>query len=495
MSSAYSQLKDQLTKISHLNHLRRITEWDEAVMMPAGSGEARATALATLSEMIHDMETSDKIKDFIQHAKTESLIDPWEKKNLTLIERNYRRSTCVPTRLIAESTKANSLCEQAWRQLRADNNWKDFLPLLKKSFSLIVEIAQSKADALQCDPYDAMIDEFSSGFNQAIIDPIFARLKKELPDRVEKIISFQQKEKFLTPAGPFPIDSQRQLGLELMQALGFNFQQGRLDVSHHPFCGGVQEDVRITTRYNENEFISAAMGICHETGHARYEQALPTQWSGQPVGDHLGMAVHESQSLLVEMYACRTREFMEFLSPRVIHFFGDQPSLAPDNLYSLYTRVKRGYIRVDADEVTYPLHVILRYELEQQLFKKQLTLEDLPDAWNEKMQTYFHLSTVDNYRNGVMQDVHWPVGLFGYFPAYTLGSLIAAQLFSTVTKAHPELFSEIKHGNFSTLFKWLNTHIHSRASSVDVTTLIKDATGSDLDPNYYLAHIDERYLP
>lgn len=493
MSTAYRQLAEKMTKLSHLNHLRAMTEWDEAVMMPAGGGESRAQALATLAGIMHEIETDEKMGDTIVQAKKETLSDDWEKANLALIEKDFQRATCVPASLIETVTRARKASEQAWRQLRTENDWKTFKPLLQKTFSLVREIAQMKADVLECDPYDALIDEYSPGFSQAIIDPIFAQLKNELPQKIQKINTAQQKEILLVPAGTFAIDRQRELGLELMQALGFDFKQGRLDVSHHPFCGGVPDDVRITTRYNSQEFITAAMGICHETGHARYEQGLPQQWRDQPVGKALGMAVHESQSILIEMYACRSHAFMDFLAPRVQHYFGNEPYFSADNLYKLYTRVKPGLIRVDADEVTYPLHVILRYELEQALFTGDLSIDDLPAAWDQKMQQYFQLSTATDYRNGVMQDVHWPAGIFGYFPAYTLGSLIAAQLFTTVQKAQPNLLDHIKQGDFSTLFTWLQQHIHQRASSVDVTTLLKDATGSPLDPSFYLKHIDQRY--
>ncbi len=493
MSNAYQQLSEHMTKIAHLNHLEAMAHWDEAVMMPEGGGDARAKALGTLASITHELESSAELAELIELTKASPLSNQWQRTNLALIEKNYRRATCVPSTLIAECTRAKMASEQAWRKMRPLNNWQDFKPLFTKTFSLVKEIAQLKAEALQCNPYDALIDEHSPGFNQTIINPIFTELKNTLPSQIKRIIADQQHDTVLTPKGPFDINNQRQLGLELMQSLGFDFEHGRLDVSHHPFCGGVPEDVRITTRYNEQEFITAAMGICHETGHARYEQNLPTAWRDQPVGKALGMAVHESQSLLIEMYACRCPEFMHFLAPQLKNHFGDDPSFNPDNLYKLYSRVKPGFIRVDADEVTYPLHVILRYELEQQLFNGQLTIDDLPDAWDQKMRDYFDLSTKGDYSNGVMQDVHWPAGIFGYFPAYTLGNLIAAQLFSTANENHPDLPDRIKQGDFSALFAWLNQHIHQRGSSVDVTTLLTEATGSALDPKFYLRHIAHRY--
>ena len=284
--------------------------------------------------------------------------------------------------------------------------------------------------------------------HQKIIDPVFSQLKEVLPKLIQQTIEKQKSEPTIQPKGPFSIEKQKQLGLKLMEAIGFNFNHGRLDVSHHPFCGGVPQDVRITTRYDETEFISSAMAICHETGHARYEQGLPKKWINQPVGHGLGMTVHESQSLLIEMQACRTLEFMNFLSPLVNKQFGNDSAFSPENLLRLYTRVKPGTIRVDADEMTYPLHIILRYELEKQLIEGDMSITDLPDAWDAGMKQYLGLSTKDNYRDGVMQDVHWPSGAFGYFPAYTLGSLIAAQLFNAAKKARPDILDQISTGNF-----------------------------------------------
>ena len=279
-----------------------------------------------------------------------------------------------------------------------------------------------------------------------------------------------------------------------MQAIGFDFNHGRLDVSHHPFCSGDPEDVRLTTRYSEKEFVTAAMGTCHETGHARYEQGLPKQWLRQPVGRANSMATHESQSLLIEMQACRSPEFMNFLSPLVKRIFAEQEAFNRDNLHHLYTTVKRDLIRVDADEVTYPLHVILRYEIEKELIEGGLKVADLPNAWNEKMEHYFEHNTDGNYKDGVMQDVHWPAGLFGYFPAYTLGSLTAAQLFNSAKKANPQIPTQLAQGNFSALFDWLGKNVHSKASSVNYDQLMQEACGESLNVDYFLNHVKARYL-
>lgn len=493
-ADAYFQLENIFEKLSHLHHLQAIAGWDESVMMPPGGGESRAHALATLSALMHETITDPKIAGLIDKAKGESLNDPWRTANLRWMEKKYLDANCIPSDLIKKFTEASIRCEQAWRIYRAENNWNDFYPFLKTTIDFLKNIVDIQSDIFKKSKLDVLIDKFSPDINQAIIDPIFENLKKELPKILKQTIEKQINEKIILPKERYPASKQREIGLRLMKAIGFDFNHGRLDVSHHPFCGGVPQDVRITTRYNEDEFITSAMAICHETGHARYEQGLPDKWKYQPVGQSLGMAVHESQSLLTEMQACRTKEFMEFLSPLLIEFFGDNEVFSPKNLYCLNTRVKPGYIRVDADEITYPLHVIVRYEIEKKLFSNEIEVVDLPEIWDELMKKYLGLSTKDNFKNGVMQDVHWPSGIFGYFPAYTLGALIASQLFESAKKSNPTLLADIAKGNFTLLFNWLNKHIHSRASSVSFEKLIQDATGEPLNSRYFIAHLKQRYL-
>ena len=491
---SYQQLKELFTKLADLKHVQAITDWDEQTMMPQGGGAARAKALATLQSHIHEILIDKRNGELIEQAKLEEVKNPWDQANLRWMEKAYREATCLPVELVQKRTEASLHCVQAWRSMRAENNWREFEPLLTKLFNYVKEAATIQSEAFKLSPYDVQIDHYLPGFKQEIITPIFKKLKSELPSLIKKIIEKQQAEKIIALNGFYPAPKQRNLGLNLMKILGFDFNHGRLDVSHHPFCGGVPTDVRITTRYNEEELISSAMAICHETGHARYEQGLPKEWLTQPVGHALGMAIHESQSLLVEMQACRSQEFMGVLVKAVREEFGEHPGFTAENLHCHYTRVKPGYIRVDADEVTYPLHVILRYELEQKLFNDELTIADLPDAWNEAMTHYLGLSTEGNFKNGVMQDVHWPSGIFGYFPAYTLGALIAAQLFTAATKEDKTILPEISKANFKPLFSWLNKHIHSRGSSVGYQTLLKEATGDALQSDYFLHHIQKRYI-
>jgi carboxypeptidase Taq len=280
-----------------------------------------------------------------------------------------------------------------------------------------------------------------------------------------------------------------------MRLLGFDFEAGRLDVSAHPFCGGVPEDVRITTRFREREFLSSLMGTIHETGHARYEQGLPRTWLGQPVSEARSMALHESQSLSLEMQLASHPGFVALLAPLVREAFGDQPAFEPANLHRLVTRVERGLIRVDADEVTYPAHVILRFEIERPLIEGEIEPEDIPGLWDAKMSELLGLDTRGNYTDGPMQDVHWPEALFGYFPCYSLGAMYAAQWFAAMRRAMPDLDARIGAGELSGIFDWLHANIWSQGSRYTTDELAVRASGETLNPAHFRAHLQARYLP
>ena len=491
----YQQLKKIFKRLSHLTYIHRIMMWDEAVMMPIGAEESRTNAVATLSGLMHKTLTLKKVKALIDDAKQENVSDLWDKANLALMEKEYLKAACVSPKLTEELAISRMASEQAWRKYREQNNWQGFLPYFEKTFRLAKEVAERQAEVFHQDPYDVLIDQFSPGFNQKSIDNVFSGLKKSIPVLLQQIVEKQSTDQIKIPKGPFAIEKQKALGMKAMEALQFDFQHGRLDVSHHPFCSGIQTDVRITTRYREDEFLSSLEGICHETGHALYEQGLPRNWMDQPVGQagH-SMTMHESQSLLVEMQVCRSLAFFQHLAPIAQNLFGQQDALTAENLYKLSTRVKPGFIRVDADEVTYPLHIILRYETEKSLLNGSLSIQDVPAWWDEHMKKYLGITTLGNNKDGVMQDVHWPAGLFGYFPAYTLGRLVGAQFFATFIKLHPDFFDKAKGGDFLLLKKWLNENVHSHASSLPTDDLMKKVTGESLNPEYFISHIKQRYL-
>lgn len=492
---SYQQLHQHFLKISHFNHLSAICDWDQAAMMPAGGNDARSAAMAELSVLIHQQTTAPQLAEWIAAAETEVLtLD--EKVSLAALKRRWRQANLLPEQLVSAQSLANSACEHAWREQRKNNDWTTFKPNLAKVVELAREEARVRAADSCLSRYDAMLELYEPDMNCAKLDALFGEVKTWLPEFIQRADENQANKNLLTPTGPFPVAQQKELGLAVMGLLGFDFERGRLDVSSHPFCGGVPSDVRITTRYDESDFMKALLGVIHETGHARYEQNLPRAWAGLPVGEARSTGIHESQSLFFEMQLARSPEFTRLIAPLAQTLLNrDQdPAFTVDNLYAFNTRIKRGYIRVDADELTYPAHVILRYEIERALIEGEIEVDDIPSLWNEKMRAYLGLSTEGNYRDGCMQDIHWPLGLFGYFPSYTLGAMYAAQEFSAASSAIDQLQSKIAAGDLSDLFHWLNDNIWSKGSLLSTEELMVAATGEPLNARYFKAHLERRYL-
>jgi carboxypeptidase Taq len=312
---------------------------------------------------------------------------------------------------------------------------------------------------------------------------------------IRQVIDKQSRETVVQPKGPFPIAAQRQLCERVVGLLGFDFNAGRLDVSTHPFCGGVPEDVRMTTRFREDEFLGSLMGTIHETGHGRYEQNRPRHWLGQPLAESRSMAIHESQSLSFEMQLGSHPGFVAQLTPLLNGAFGAQPAFEPENLHRLMTRVKPGLIRVEADEVTYPAHIIVRYEIERALIEGEIEADDIVPLWDAKMAELLGLDTRGNFKDGPMQDVHWPSGMFGYFPCYSLGAMYAAQWFAAMRRATLDLDARIARADFAPVFDWLREHIWQPASRWTTDELARRASGEPLNPAHFKAHLHSRYLP
>jgi carboxypeptidase Taq len=495
--TSYEKLEARFRQRSRLEELQAISYWDEAVVMPSGSGESRAQALAELSLVIQNLLSEKVVGDWIHDAEaTVGQLSPWQRANLAEIKRLYIKNTAVSPELNQRRLVADMRCQQAWRTMRMNNDWKGFQPLLQESLNLNRETLRELSGHVGLSVYDTALSFFSKGLTTEIVEKMFGELKSFLPALIPTVVEKQKREPVLVPEGKFPMAAQKALGLELMKVVNFNLDQGRLDESHHPFCGGTPRDVRITTRYYENEFVSSLMGVLHETGHALYEQNLPREWVEQPVGSSCGMAIHESQSLLMEMQVVRSTEFLEFAAPLIRKHLGpfvsNAKSLETTNLVRLVSRVKPDYIRVEADEVTYPSHVILRFEIERDLLEDRWPLSELPTVWNQKMKEYLGLSTLGNDKDGCMQDVHWPSGMWGYFPAYTFGAVIAAQLFAKVSGLRSGLGVEISRGDFTGLQSWLRANIWSQGSLVDTLQLVERAAGP-LSTGAFRAHIERRY--
>ncbi len=469
-------------------------------MMPDGAVEARAEALATLRGQIHQLATRSELSDwFAAAAEEKAYLQPWQQANLREMEREWVRETTLSRELVEAMSAAETRSELAWRERRPRNDLQGFLPFFSEVVRLKREAAQAWGEKLSCEPYDALLDGFEPGLRVEHLAPLFARLREFLPGFIHRVCERQARESVATPAGPFPVERQRWLAVELMRRLGFDFRGGRLDTSAHPFCGGVAEDVRLTLRYDEADALSLLCGALHETGHALYSQNLPRAWRDQPVGSPRGASIHESQSLLLEMQVGRSQAFMTFAAPLLAEAFplvAEKMSSAfsPQEMTRQLTRVRPGLIRVDADEVTYPCHIQLRFEIEKKLIDGSLRPQDLPEAWDQGMREWLGLSTRGNDRDGCMQDVHWPAGLFGYFPSYTLGALAAAQLFSAVERVLPHVKEQIRRGEFRDLAAWLRENIWSQASSLASSALIERATGRPLGTKAFEHHLQRRYL-
>ncbi|MBM3520634.1 MAG: carboxypeptidase M32 [Alphaproteobacteria bacterium] len=496
---SFARLDTLNRRLEGLDHAQLMLAVDEAVMMPPGGGAKRAEALATLAAMSHELTTAPEVATWIDEAAGEKL-DAAQEAALREFRRQHRNLTCLSSDFVARQVNARIRCEQLWRELRPRNDWQGFLPAFAGVVALAREEAERRSQALGLPPYDAMLDQYDPGSRASAIEPLFADLALFLKDALPRAIAADARKRRTRPAkplpGPFAIDDQKRLGLTLMEAIGFDFDRGRLDISHHPFCNGIADDVRMTTRYQESEFISSLMGILHETGHGLYEQNLPRARSHWPSGKARGMALHESQSLFQETQVARRREFWEFAMPHVRRHLGQEKFAGweADDMLAHVQRVAPGLIRVDADEATYPLHIILRFEIEQELIAGDLAPADLPARWDEGMRRLLGLSTLGNEKDGPMQDVHWPSGAFGYFPSYALGALLAAQMWEEAERAIPDLRGRIAGGDFAGLNAWRSAQVWSKASSLPMDELIRAATGKPLGTDAFKRHLTERYL-
>lgn len=489
---AYDRLELIFRRRAFVEQAQGMLHWDMAAMMPPGGAASRGEQLATLTALSHEMLTAPEVGPLLDAADAESL-DDWRRANLFEMRRDWVHAAAIPSRLVEALSRAGSACETQWRKARAAADFAQVAPHLAEVLRLTREMAGIKSDRLGVSPYDALLDQYEPGGRSAAIDSLFDDLADFLPGFLDDVLA-RQAPPPEGPQGPFPVERQRELGLRMMSVLGFDFEHGRLDVSQHPFCGGTPEDVRITTRYDEGAFIKSLMGVIHETGHALYERGLPDAWRAQPVGRARGMSLHESQSLLMEMQACRSRAFLSFAAPLMAEAFGadGQPGWDAQALYALNVRVAPGFIRVDADEVTYPAHVILRYRLEKALIAGEMEVADIPAAWNGEMEALLGIRPPDDAQ-GCLQDIHWYDGAFGYFPTYTLGAMTAAQLFDAAQRALPDLTDHIGRGDFRPLLGWLRRNVHEKASRYPVDELLTMATGRPLDPAVFKEHLRRRY--
>ncbi len=492
--TAYARLTARFARIATIGEASSVLGWDASAMMPPGGGAARGDQLAVLAGLAHGLLTAPEVADDLAHA--EARTDEWDAANLGLMRHAHVRATAIPEGLVEAQARANSACEKVWREARRNSDFAAVSPYLAEVVSLTRQAADAMAPALGLSPYDALMDGYQRGIGAADVAPVFTRYETFLRDALPRAEEHQaQQPPPVELQGVFPAARQEGLCRHLSARAGLEFDHARLDRSTHPFCGGTPTDVRITTRYNEADPAQALMGVLHETGHALYERGLPVGYARQPVGGAAGMAAHESQSLIIEMQSCRSDPFLAWLGPELHGAFGGAAEpYAPSNLSRLWRRIERGLIRVDADEMTYPAHVILRFRLEQALVAGDLQVADLPGAWRDGLMALLGVAPPDDAR-GCLQDIHWYDGAFGYFPSYTLGAMAAAQLMAAARREVEDLDAGLGRGDLGPLVAWLRLRVHGQGSRLGFNDLLREATGKPLDPADFEAHLTARYLP
>lgn len=494
-ASPYKQLEQEFRRLHAFRGALSLLRWDAAVMMPRGSADVRGEQLAALETEHHALLTAPKISRLLDRAQAnEQMLEDWQIANLREMRRQHDHAIATPVALISRLAKVTALAEVKWLEARQQNDFAIFAPHLEEVVKLVRDKAALLGQALRLEPYDALVDGFSPGITAADIDAVFKAVARRLPALIREVLSLQAQRPLLPITGNFPRAKQRQLAVEVMKTLGFPFERGRLDESDHPFTEGVPGDIRVTTRFDAVDPFTGLLGALHETGHAMYDLGLPQAWRDQPVGRDRGMALEESQSLLLEMIVGRSRAFVRYLCPLLQKHLGvSGPEWEAENVYAHLIRVRRGAIRVDADELTYPLHVMVRYDLEKRLLSGELAVRDLPQAWNAEVEARLEIRPASD-TEGCLQDVHWAVGSFGYFPSYVLGSVIAAQLFERLRMDVQGVHEQIARGEFAGFNAWLRENVYGLGAKVSIHDLIRNATGKPLGAAASLRYLEGKYL-
>jgi carboxypeptidase Taq len=493
--SPYEQLEQEFRRLHAFRGALSLLRWDAAVMMPRGSADVRGEQLAALETEHHALLTTPKVARLIERAEAaSSQLEDWPRANLREMRRQRDHAIATPPSLIARLAKASARAEVFWVEARKANDFKIFAPHLEEVVHLVRDKAALLGQARGLAPYDALVEAFTPGISTADIDTIFKALSRKLPGLINQAIEVQADRAPLPLVGKFSVPRQRSLAVDVLKALGFPFDRGRLDESEHPFTEGVPGDIRVTTRFDANDPFTGLLGAVHETGHAMYDLGLPLKWRDQPVGRDRGLALEESQSLLFEMNLCRSRSFVKYLKPLLEKYLQvSGPEWSEENLYRHLTRVKRSLIRMDADELTYPVHIMLRYELEKRILDGTLPVAELPEAWNDNLEQRLNIRPTNDV-DGCLQDIHWAVGHFGYFPSYALGAVIAGQLNEALRAERPSLDAEIAAGQFGGVMDWLRDNVHGVGARLPVQELMQQATGKPLTAAAYLRYLETKYL-
>jgi carboxypeptidase Taq len=490
-SGAYLQLCERSREVYLLRSVSGVLSWDFETYLPSKAVPYRAEQLSYLEAKAHTLFTEPSVGEWLKASEQQGF-DPGSEEDGNIREwrRAYDRATKIPVALVEEFEKTRTIAREAWVQARAESKFSLFEPHLEK----IVELTRQKADlwGYKESPYDALMDDYEPGMTAGEVKPVLEQLRVALVELLGEIAHESVPENFLD--GHYPIDGQKALSKEIATAFGYDFAAGRIDTTMHPFATSLGPfDQRITTRYNVERFEVSLYGIMHETGHALYEQGLRADRVGLPSGDAVSLGIHESQSRLWENHVGRTPEFWQLWHATACKFLPDVARYSPADLAAGMQRVAPSFIRVEADEVTYDLHILLRFEMELALIEGRLKVKDLPEAWNTRFYELFGLIVPDDAR-GVLQDIHWSLGSLGYFPTYTLGNLNAAQLMNAAQKSIPELSDQIGRGSYAPLLQWLRENVHQHGRTYLPAELMRRATGEPTQARYRIEYLRNKYL-
>lgn len=490
-AQTYEALIKRVREIKTLESVAGFLGWDQEVFMPPKGGKARAEALALLSSLTHGKLTDPEMGRILKDLKDAEL-DGIQGVNVREVFREYDKATKLPPELVEEMARTRSLAQQVWQEARAKRDFGHFQKMLTKMVGLTKQTAEHYG--YQKEPYDALLDIYEPGMTAVQLEPMFAGLRKEIVPLV-KAISESGREAPVMP-GPFDLKAQEALGRYLTKAIGFDMDAGRLDASAHPFTSGLNPgDVRFTTRYNDDEPFMALYATLHEAGHGMYEQGLLEEHFTTPMGTAVSLGIHESQSRTWENMVGRSRPFCDFVTPELLRQFPHLGSkFNAETLYRIANRVKPSFIRVEADEVTYNLHILLRFEMERELINGELELGDLPRLWDDKMKDYLGVTPPD-VAVGVLQDIHWSMGYIGYFPTYTLGNLYGAQFMTTARKTLPDLDQQVSKGEFAPLLEWQRENIHRHGMCYGATELVEKVSGQPASSEAFLKYLKGKYEP
>jgi carboxypeptidase Taq len=493
MNKLYRECFDVIRDISALGAASGVIGWDQETMMPPKAAGARAEQSSVLASIIHEKFTSPKIGRMLRKLSKDGIkLSSIEKANVreTLID--YNKSTCLPKDLVRDLARVGSLAQDAWIKARKKSDFKAFAPWLKEMVKL--KRKQAKALGYKGEAYDALLDDYEPGMTTAELDPIVEEVRAGLVPIAKAIRASKEKINSSFLKVSFPEDSQEALCREAMNIVGVDADASRLDRSAHPFCCGIAPtDVRITTRYNARWMPQALYGVMHESGHALYEQGLDMKYYGTPMGEAVSLGIHESQSRLWENIVGRSLPFVQFMLPRMKKLFSNQlKGVKAKDFYRAVNTVKPSMIRVEADEVTYNLHIVMRYEIEKALIAGDIEVRDLPKIWNLKMKEYLGI-TPKNDAEGILQDTHWASGLFGYFPTYLLGNLYSAQFWAKLSGEVKNIEGKIAKGELAPIRAWLKKNIHHHGRRYSAAELVKRATGKPLAAKFFLDYLSTKY--